>query len=180
MGYSLLTMLWLFQGDSTGTQPFVCRYPFSPKLPSHPGCHITQLSSLCYTVGPGWQTLSFKINKWYWYLAFLRFQWLRALRPYPHQQKHHFSRCASRFLVLERFLRSCVNLPSSCKNTTGVHSDPQNRNWWMEAGTCAILSCHLLALPFTSWKCPCDTQNSFQEGTLPVRGKAWMASSASY
>ena len=24
-----------------GTQPYIYVYPFSPKLPSHPGCHIT-------------------------------------------------------------------------------------------------------------------------------------------
>ena len=33
------TMLWQFQADSKGTQPYLCIYPFSPKLPSHPGCH---------------------------------------------------------------------------------------------------------------------------------------------
>ena len=26
--------------DSKGTQPYVYVYPFSPRLPSHPGCHI--------------------------------------------------------------------------------------------------------------------------------------------
>ena len=30
------------------------------------------------------------------------------------------------------------------------------------------------------WRCPHDTQNSFWGGTLPIRGKAWMTSSASY
>jgi len=39
--YSWLTMLWQFQVNSKGIQPYVCMYPFSPKLPSHPGCHIT-------------------------------------------------------------------------------------------------------------------------------------------
>ena len=28
-------------GDIEGTQPYTYMYPFSPKLPSHPGCHIT-------------------------------------------------------------------------------------------------------------------------------------------
>ena len=28
-----LTMLWLFQVDSKGTQPYICMYPFFPKLP---------------------------------------------------------------------------------------------------------------------------------------------------
>ena len=32
--------------DSKGTQPCICMYPFTPKLPFHPGCHIT----LCYIV----------------------------------------------------------------------------------------------------------------------------------
>ena len=27
--------------NSKGTHPYVFLYPFSPKLPSHPGCHIT-------------------------------------------------------------------------------------------------------------------------------------------
>ena len=40
-GYSRLTMLWQFQLNNQGTQPYIYMYPFSPKLPSHPGCHIT-------------------------------------------------------------------------------------------------------------------------------------------
>ena len=28
-------------GACSGTQPYTYIYPFSPKLPSHPGCHIT-------------------------------------------------------------------------------------------------------------------------------------------
>ena len=39
--YSQLTMLLQFQVDSKGTQPYIYMYPFSPKSPSHPGCHIT-------------------------------------------------------------------------------------------------------------------------------------------
>ena len=34
-----LTMLWQFQVDSKGIQPYIYMYPFSLKLPSHPGCH---------------------------------------------------------------------------------------------------------------------------------------------
>ena len=34
-------MLRFFRVDSKWTQPFTYMYPFSPKLPSHPGCHIT-------------------------------------------------------------------------------------------------------------------------------------------
>ena len=44
----------MFQVDCKGTQPFIYMYPFSPKLPSHPGCRITLSSSLCSTVGPCW------------------------------------------------------------------------------------------------------------------------------
>ena len=40
-GYSGLTTLWYFQVNSKGTQPYVYMYSFSPKLPSHSGCHIT-------------------------------------------------------------------------------------------------------------------------------------------
>ena len=32
--------------DSKGTQLYMYMYPFSPKLPSHPGCHITVSASL--------------------------------------------------------------------------------------------------------------------------------------
>ena len=32
-------MLWQFQVDSKGIQPYIYMYPFSLKLPSHPGCH---------------------------------------------------------------------------------------------------------------------------------------------
>ena len=39
--YSRLTMLWYFQADSQGTQPYIYVYPLSSKLLSHPGCHIT-------------------------------------------------------------------------------------------------------------------------------------------
>ena len=27
--------------NSKGAQPYIHMYPFFPKLPSHPGCHIT-------------------------------------------------------------------------------------------------------------------------------------------
>ena len=40
-------MLWLFQVDSKWTQPYTYMYPFSPKLPSHPGCHITLSRVFC-------------------------------------------------------------------------------------------------------------------------------------
>ena len=41
LGYSQLTMLWQFQMNSKGTQPYIYMYAFSPKLSSHPGCQIT-------------------------------------------------------------------------------------------------------------------------------------------
>ena len=31
----------IFKVNSEGTQPYIYMYPFSPKLPSHPGSHIT-------------------------------------------------------------------------------------------------------------------------------------------
>ena len=37
--YSQLTMLWQFQVHSKVTQGYIYMYPFSPKLPSHLGCH---------------------------------------------------------------------------------------------------------------------------------------------
>lgn len=41
MEYRWLTMLWLFQMNSKGTQSYIHSYQFSPKQPSPPGCHIT-------------------------------------------------------------------------------------------------------------------------------------------
>ena len=38
---SWFTTLWSFQANSEGTQPYIYMYPFSPKVPSYPGCHIT-------------------------------------------------------------------------------------------------------------------------------------------
>ena len=38
---SQLTMLWKFQVHSHMTQPYIYRHPFSPKFPTHPGCHVT-------------------------------------------------------------------------------------------------------------------------------------------
>ena len=34
-------MLWYFQVDIEGSQAYIYTYPFSSKLPSHPGWHIT-------------------------------------------------------------------------------------------------------------------------------------------
>ena len=41
--YSQLTMLVV----SKGSQPSICMYPFFPKLPSHPDCHIALSRVLC-------------------------------------------------------------------------------------------------------------------------------------
>ena len=38
---SRLTALWQFQVNSKGPQPYMHMYPFLPRFPSHPGCHIT-------------------------------------------------------------------------------------------------------------------------------------------
>ena len=47
--YSQLTMLWWFQVDCKGTQPYIYMYLLSPKHPSNPGCHITLSRVLCTT-----------------------------------------------------------------------------------------------------------------------------------
>ena len=47
VGYNQLTMLWWFQVNSEGTQPNIYKYPFFPKLPSHPGCQATLSSVPC-------------------------------------------------------------------------------------------------------------------------------------
>ena len=41
LAYSWLTMLWQFHVNSEGTHPYRYMHPFSSKLPSHPGCHLT-------------------------------------------------------------------------------------------------------------------------------------------
>ena len=51
--YSHLTMLWQFQVNSKGTQSYTFTYPFSPKFPSHPGCHIILSRVLQWTFGNG-------------------------------------------------------------------------------------------------------------------------------
>ena len=40
----------------SGTQSYIYMYPFSLKLPSHPGClpHNIEQNFLCYTGGPCW------------------------------------------------------------------------------------------------------------------------------
>ena len=59
-----LTMLWQFQVDSKGIQPYIYMYPFSLKLPSHPGCQNIEQSSPCSTVGPCWLSI-FKYSSVY-------------------------------------------------------------------------------------------------------------------
>ena len=47
--YRWLTMLWQLQASSKRTKAHIHMYPFSLKLPSHPGCHI-RLSSVPYVI----------------------------------------------------------------------------------------------------------------------------------
>ena len=53
LGYSWLTMLWWFQVNNRGTQPWIYMYPFSPRpcllfrLPLN-----TEQSSVWYSIGP--------------------------------------------------------------------------------------------------------------------------------
>ena len=49
---SWLTMLWQIRVDSKETQPYIYKYLFSRKLPSHPGYHIT-LSRVPSTIEQG-------------------------------------------------------------------------------------------------------------------------------
>ena len=44
-------MLWQFHVNHGGTQPHMYMYPFSPKLPSHPGWHITLSRAPCAICG---------------------------------------------------------------------------------------------------------------------------------
>ena len=48
LGYSWLTNnVVTVSGNSIGIQWYICMYPFSPKFPSHSGCHITLSRVLC-------------------------------------------------------------------------------------------------------------------------------------
>ena len=49
LGYNLLAMLWQFQMNSEGTQPYMSVCPFSPRSPSHPGWRITLSRVPCAT-----------------------------------------------------------------------------------------------------------------------------------
>ena len=60
LGYSWLAVLWYFQVNSQGTQPYTYMYPFSPKLPSHPGCRIT-LSRVPYAIQWSWMVFHLSI-----------------------------------------------------------------------------------------------------------------------
>lgn len=55
------------------------------------------------------------------------------------------------------------NLSSNCKNTIWTHKDSRNHNG-MEAETHAILSCHLLALPFLLKLLVSTEDNTFSGG----------------
>ena len=45
--YGQLTMLWQPQAKSKGTQPYIHMHPFSPRLPSHLGYHVTLSRASC-------------------------------------------------------------------------------------------------------------------------------------
>ena len=57
LGNSRLTMLCQFQVNSTGTQPDMYMYPFSPTLLPSRLPHNTEQSPMCYTVGPCWLSI---------------------------------------------------------------------------------------------------------------------------
>ena len=54
LGYSQLSVLWLFQVNSEGTQPYIYMYPFSPRPLLFRLAHNIEQNSLCYTIGPYW------------------------------------------------------------------------------------------------------------------------------
>ena len=37
----------IVSGEQGGTQPYIYMFSFSPKLPSHPGCHTTLSRAPC-------------------------------------------------------------------------------------------------------------------------------------
>lgn len=57
------------------TQPYMCTYPFSPRLPSRPGCHVTLSRvpcSLCYVLIEGLWTLN--LSKFQFHLLWNRYE----------------------------------------------------------------------------------------------------------
>ena len=62
LGNSQLTMLPWFQVNREGTQPYECMYPFSLKLPSHPGCHITLGRALLYSKAFAFKTSLYQVS----------------------------------------------------------------------------------------------------------------------
>ena len=58
LGYSQLTMLWQFQLNSKGTEPYIYTYPFPPQTSFLSRLlHNIEPTSLCYTVGPCWLSM---------------------------------------------------------------------------------------------------------------------------
>ena len=81
-GCSQLRTLPWFQMNSEGTQPYAYTYLFSPKLPSHPGCHVTWAEFPVLHRGP---------------LMLIHWKHSRAYmpsklpnRPFPHSHKFVF------------------------------------------------------------------------------------------
>ena len=74
------TTLWRFQVDLKGTQPYISIYSFSPKLPSHKGCHIT-LSRVPCTVQKVLSGYPFKYSSVYPRQSILK--WSICLHSHP-------------------------------------------------------------------------------------------------
>ena len=70
--YSRLTVC---QVNSKGTQPSICVYPFSPNLPSHPGCHITLSRVPCAIWYRSLLVFQFKYSSVYIRASFLKHTW---------------------------------------------------------------------------------------------------------
>ena len=75
--YSWSTMLWQFQVDSKETEPYISMCPFSPKLPSYPGCHaMWQSKARCAQ-----QCAQFKYHSVY--ISIPDSLTIRGLDPFP-------------------------------------------------------------------------------------------------
>ena len=69
-----LAMLWPFQADRKGTQPHIHKYPFSPRVPSHPGCYSSLSRAPVLYIGPRWLpilntamcTCRSQMSSWLW------------------------------------------------------------------------------------------------------------------
>jgi len=134
--YSPLTMLWWFQVDSKATQPHIYMYQFSPRLLSHPGCHKTLQSALCYRIGSYWLSiLNITVSTHFLNWCCLSFCcWVvRVLYIFGYYLYIWASQVAlvvKTLLVNAGEVRDTALIPGWGKSPGGSHGNPLQYSWW--------------------------------------------------